>query len=58
VSSRLSYTPSARRVRNGSTLASELSQHISQLKTAGIYYRLLEEYLGSEAVDMVLAAKE
>jgi len=45
-------------VRNGSTLASELSQHISQLKAAGIYFRLLEEYLGSEAVEMVQAARD
>jgi len=45
-------------VGHGSPLASELSEHINQLKAAGIYFRLLEEYLGQEAVEMVRAAKE
>ncbi len=43
-------------VPKGSALAEELSDHIQKLKTSGIYYRLLEKYLGQEAVDMVRAA--
>ena len=45
-------------VRNGSSLAQELSDHLYQLKKSEIYYRLLRKYLGQQAVDMVLAAKE
>ena len=45
-------------VHEGSTLAQELSQHIRELKSSGIYFRLLEKYLGTEAVEMVQAARE
>ncbi len=45
-------------VQEGSTLAQELSRHIRELKSSGIYFRLLEKYLGTEAVEMVQAARE
>jgi ABC-type amino acid transport substrate-binding protein len=38
-------------------LAAELDRHIERLKASGIYYRILEEYLGEEAVRIVKAAK-
>jgi ABC-type amino acid transport substrate-binding protein len=42
----------------GSPLARELGLHIARLKTSGIYFRLLEKYLGREAVEMVKASRE
>jgi ABC-type amino acid transport substrate-binding protein len=44
--------------RKGSTLRAELDRHIAQLKSSGIYYRILERHLGKEAVEIVKAAKE
>lgn len=45
-------------VPEGSPLAKELEAHITQLKEAGFYYRLLEKYLGAEAVRTVKLARE
>ena len=45
-------------VSTGSPLAGQLNKHIAELKLAGIYFRLLEDFLGKEAVEMVQAAKE
>jgi len=39
----------------GSTLAASLSEHIAKIKSSGIYFRLLETYLGSEAAAIVQA---
>jgi ABC-type amino acid transport substrate-binding protein len=41
---------------SGSPLAGQLSEHLRQLKLSGIYFRLLDRFLGREAVDMVKAA--
>lgn len=45
-------------VPEGSPLAKRLADHVRQLKEAGIYYRLLEKYLGAEAVRTVKLARE
>ncbi|HVS01901.1 MAG TPA: transporter substrate-binding domain-containing protein [Thermoanaerobaculia bacterium] len=45
-------------VREGSPLAAALSRHITQLKASKIYFRLLEEHLGAEAVKVVAAARD
>lgn len=45
-------------VADGSPLARELSDHLRQLKLSGIYFRLLEKYLGREAVEIVKAARQ
>jgi ABC-type amino acid transport substrate-binding protein len=45
-------------VAKGSPLAAQLSKHLNQLKLAGIYFRILEKYMGQEAVEMVRAARE
>ena len=39
----------------GSTLATSLSEHIGKIKRSGIYFRLLETYLGSKAAAIVQA---
>jgi ABC-type amino acid transport substrate-binding protein len=41
----------------GSPLTAELSKAIRELKSAGIYYRLLDKHLGDEAVAMVRAGR-
>jgi polar amino acid transport system substrate-binding protein len=41
----------------GSPLTGELSRAIAELKTSGIYYRLLGKHLGDEAVAMVKAGR-
>jgi ABC-type amino acid transport substrate-binding protein len=42
-------------VSKGSGLKEALSEHIRKLKASGIYFRLLERYLGSQAVEAVKA---
>lgn len=44
-------------VGKGSPLKKALSEHIAQLKASGIYFRLLERYLGSRAVEVVKAGR-
>jgi len=44
-------------VRKGSPLKEALSEHIARLKQSGIYFRLLEQYLGSAAVQVVNAGR-
>jgi len=39
----------------GSPFAASLSEHITKIKSSGIYYRLLETYLGSKAAAIVQA---
>lgn len=39
----------------GSPLAASSSEHIAKIKSSGIYYRLLETYLGAEAAAIVQA---
>jgi ABC-type amino acid transport substrate-binding protein len=41
-----------------SPLAAELSRHIARLKESGIYFRLIEKYLGAEGVKAVAAGRE
>jgi len=43
-------------VPKGSPLAAELAKHVKQLRDSGIYYRVLQKYLGPKAADMVKAA--
>jgi len=43
-------------VPKGSPLAAELAKHIAQLRDSGIYYRVLQKYLGPKAAEMVKAA--
>jgi membrane-bound lytic murein transglycosylase F len=45
-------------VRKGSPLGAELAKHISQMRDSGIYYRVLQKYLGPKAAEMVKAAHE
>jgi ABC-type amino acid transport substrate-binding protein len=45
-------------VPKGSALAGELSRHIARLKESGIYFRLVEKYLGAEAVKAVAAGRQ
>jgi len=40
-----------------SPLGKALSEHINRLKASGIYFRFLERYLGSKAVEVVKAGK-
>ena len=40
-------------VRNGSSLKEQLDKHLLRLKQSGIYYRLLEQFFGSEAALVV-----
>ncbi len=42
-------------VSKGSPLAASLTEHIAKIKTSGIYFRLLETYLGAQAVNVVRA---
>lgn len=44
-------------LRPGSPLAAELDGHLALLKASGIYYRILEEHLGEEAVAILEAAR-
>jgi ABC-type amino acid transport substrate-binding protein len=44
-------------VAKDSRLAKALSEHVNRLKASGIYFRLLERYLGSKAVEVVKAGK-
>ncbi len=44
-------------VPKGSPLAAELAKHIAQLRESGLYYHVLQKYLGPEAADMVKAAQ-
>lgn len=41
-----------------STLAAPLSEHIAKIKSSGIYFRLLETYLGSKAAAIVQAGSQ
>jgi len=45
-------------VRKGSPLAAELAKHIAQMRESGIYYRVLQKYLGPKAAEMVKAGHE
>jgi ABC-type amino acid transport substrate-binding protein len=45
-------------LRKGSPLKDELSELIRQLKISGTYYRLLEKYFGSLAVEVVQAGRQ
>lgn len=45
-------------VTKGSPLEASLSEHIARLKTSGIYYRLLDRYLGSKAVEIIQTARQ
>ena len=44
--------------RKGSPLAGELTRHLARLKESGIYFRLVEKYLGAEAVKAVAAGRQ
>lgn len=44
-------------IAKGSPLEKALNEHIAQLKGSGIYFRLLERYLGPKAVEIVKTAK-
>jgi polar amino acid transport system substrate-binding protein len=41
----------------GSPLRKALNEHIARLKGSGIYFRLLERYLGAQAVEIVKTGK-
>jgi polar amino acid transport system substrate-binding protein len=41
----------------GSPLTNDLNDHLAKLRASGIYFRLLKEYLGDDAVQLVQAAK-
>ena len=43
-------------VPKGSPLGAELAKHIAQMRDSGIYYRVLQKYLGPKAAEMVKAA--
>jgi ABC-type amino acid transport substrate-binding protein len=45
-------------VRKGSPLAADLAKHIAQMRASGIYYRVLQKYLGPKAAEMVKAGHE
>lgn len=45
-------------VRKGSPLGADLAKHIAQMRDSGIYYRVLQKYLGPKAAEMVKAAHE
>ncbi len=45
-------------VRKGSPLRNELNTHLEKLRSSGIYFRLLEKYLGSMAAEVVRAGKK
>jgi polar amino acid transport system substrate-binding protein len=44
-------------VQKGSTLRDELNTHLEKLRSSGIYFRLLEKYLGAMAAEVVRAGK-
>lgn len=45
-------------VAKGSPLGQSLSEHIKKLKSSGIYFRLLERYLGARAVEIIQTARQ
>lgn len=45
-------------VRKGSPLGADLAKHIAQMRDSGIYYRVLQKYLGPKAAEMVKAAHD
>jgi ABC-type amino acid transport substrate-binding protein len=45
-------------VAKGSPLGVSLSEHIKRLKSSGIYFRLLERYLGAKAVEIIQTARK
>lgn len=45
-------------VAKNSPLEASLSDHIRRLKASGIYYRLLERYLGTKAAEIIQTARE
>ena len=44
-------------VPRGSSLREALSEHIVKLKASGLYYLVLERYLGAKAVEVITSGR-